>query len=122
MLTGPDEIYVIGSRMMSDELGELNEAVNREYMNLKYNYHYDEPNDPERLFYRSDHFNYAQAKAFPSSSSSTASTRTTTAPRTRPTRSTTRRCRPSHARSSYSPPSWRTRPRAPSLKGSSPRP
>jgi Zn-dependent M28 family amino/carboxypeptidase len=60
MLTGPDEIYVIGSRMMSTQLGDLNEAVNREYLNLKYNYHYDEPNDPERLFYRSDHFNYAK--------------------------------------------------------------
>jgi Zn-dependent M28 family amino/carboxypeptidase len=60
MLTGPDEIYVIGSRMMSTQLAELNEAVNREYLNLKYNYHYDEPNDPERLFYRSDHFNYAK--------------------------------------------------------------
>ena len=60
MLSGPDEIYVIGSRMMSTQLGELNETVNREYLNLKYNYHYDEPNDPERLFYRSDHFNYAK--------------------------------------------------------------
>ena len=60
MLTGPDEIYVIGSRMMSTQLGELNEAVNHEYLNLKYNYHYDEPNDPERLFYRSDHYNYAK--------------------------------------------------------------
>jgi hypothetical protein len=60
MLTGPDEIYVIGSRMMSTQLGELSEAVNREYLGLKYNYHYDEPNDPERLFYRSDHYNYAR--------------------------------------------------------------
>jgi hypothetical protein len=60
MLSGPDEIYVIGSRMMSTQLGELNETVNREYLNLKYNFHYDEPNDPERLFYRSDHYNYAK--------------------------------------------------------------
>ena len=60
MLTGPDEIYVIGSRMMSDELADKNVAVNSAYLNLKYNYHYDEPNDPERLFYRSDHFNYAK--------------------------------------------------------------
>ncbi|HEX8188400.1 MAG TPA: M28 family peptidase, partial [Pyrinomonadaceae bacterium] len=60
MLSGPDEIYVIGSRMMSTQLAELNEAVNRQYLNLKYNFHYDEPNDPERLFYRSDHFNYAK--------------------------------------------------------------
>jgi hypothetical protein len=60
MLTGPDEIYVIGSRMMSDELAAKSVAVNGAYMNINYNYHYDEPNDPERLFYRSDHFNYAR--------------------------------------------------------------
>jgi hypothetical protein len=60
MLTGPDEIYVIGSRMMSDDLADRNVAVNTAYLNIKYNYHYDEPNDPERLFYRSDHFNYAK--------------------------------------------------------------
>ena len=60
MLTGPDEIYVIGSRMMSTQLGELNETINREYLNLKYNFHYDEPNDPERLYSRSDHYNYAK--------------------------------------------------------------
>jgi hypothetical protein len=59
MLTGPNEIYVIGSRVLSTEMGELNEAVNREYLNLKYNFHYDEPNDPEQLYSRSDHYNYA---------------------------------------------------------------
>ena len=60
MLSGPDEIYVIGSRMMSTELAELSESVNRSLLGLKFNYHYDEPGDPERLFYRSDHFNYAK--------------------------------------------------------------
>jgi hypothetical protein len=60
MLTGPDEIYVIGSRMMSDELAARSVTVNDAYMNIKFNYHYDEPNDPERLFYRSDHYNYAR--------------------------------------------------------------
>lgn len=60
MLTGPDEIYVIGSKMMSTELGQLSEAVNEAYLGLKFNYHYDQPNDPEQLFYRSDHYNYAK--------------------------------------------------------------
>jgi hypothetical protein len=60
MLTGPEEIYVIGSKMMSTELGELSEAVNAAYLGIKFNYHYDRPNDPERLFYRSDHYNYAK--------------------------------------------------------------
>ena len=60
MLTGPEEIYVIGSRMMSDELAAKSVSVNDAYLNIRYNYHYDEPNDPERLFYRSDHCNYAR--------------------------------------------------------------
>jgi hypothetical protein len=60
LLTGPDEIYVVGSRLMSTQLADLNETVNRDYLNLKYNFHYDEPNDPERMYSRSDHYNYAK--------------------------------------------------------------
>ncbi len=59
-LSGPDEIYVIGSKLMSTELGALSERVNRSYLGLSFNYRYDEPNDPEQLFSRSDHFNYAR--------------------------------------------------------------
>jgi peptidase M28-like protein len=53
------EVFVVGSKMMSAELGELSEAVNRGYLNLSFNYKYDDPKDPERIFFRSDHFNYA---------------------------------------------------------------
>ena len=59
-LSGPNEIYVIGSKMMSTELGELTEAVNKGYLNLTYNYRYDDPRDPNRFFFRSDHYNYAR--------------------------------------------------------------
>lgn len=59
-LTGPNEIYVIGSRMMSSQLAELSEKVNQSYLNLQFNYKYDDPNDKERLFFRSDHYNYAK--------------------------------------------------------------
>ncbi len=59
-LAARDEIYVIGSKMMSTELGDLSERVNRGYLNLKYNYKYDDPNDPNQFFFRSDHFHYAQ--------------------------------------------------------------
>jgi len=58
-LTGPNEVYVIGSRMMSTELGELSETVNKSYLNLTFNYLYDDPKDPNRFFFRSDHYNYA---------------------------------------------------------------
>jgi len=59
-LSGPDEIYVIGSKMMSTELGELSDKINNSYLNLSFNFRYDDPNDPNRFFFRSDHFHYAQ--------------------------------------------------------------
>jgi Zn-dependent M28 family amino/carboxypeptidase len=34
--------------------------VNRQYLNLTYNYRYDDPADPNRYFFRSDHINYAR--------------------------------------------------------------
>jgi Zn-dependent M28 family amino/carboxypeptidase len=59
-LSGPDQIYVIGSKMMSTELGELVETVNKQYLNLAYDYRFDDPSDPNRFFFRSDHYNYAR--------------------------------------------------------------
>jgi hypothetical protein len=59
-LSGAHEIYVIGSRMMSTELGQLVEDVNKQYQNLTYDYRYDDPGDPNRFFFRSDHYNYAR--------------------------------------------------------------
>jgi hypothetical protein len=59
-LSGPKEVYVIGSRMMSTELGELTETVNKQYLNLTFDYRYDDPADPNRFFFRSDHINYAR--------------------------------------------------------------
>jgi hypothetical protein len=59
-LSGPNEVYVIGSKMMSTELGQLSEGVNDAYLKMSFNYKYDDPKDPERFFYRSDHINYAR--------------------------------------------------------------
>lgn len=60
LLTGPNEVYVIGSKMMSSSLAELSERVNTGYLKMSFNYHYDDPDDPSRLFFRSDHYNYAK--------------------------------------------------------------
>src|SRR5258705_5805259 len=59
-LTGPNEVYVIGSTMMSTELGEIVDAVNKSFLNLTFDRRYDDPGDPNRFFFRSDHFNYAR--------------------------------------------------------------
>jgi Zn-dependent M28 family amino/carboxypeptidase len=45
--------------MMSTTLGSITKAANAAYLNLSYNYLYDDPKDPNRFFFRSDHFNYA---------------------------------------------------------------
>ena len=59
-LSGPNTVYVIGSKMMSTELGELSERVNASYLNLQLDYRFDDPADPNRFFFRSDHINYAR--------------------------------------------------------------
>lgn len=57
---GKDYVYVIGSEMLSSDLKKINEAVNKETVNLELNYKYDDPNDKDRLYYRSDHYNFAK--------------------------------------------------------------
>ncbi len=57
---GKQYVYVIGSEMLSSELKVINEAANKKTNNLELNYKYDDPNDPEQLYYRSDHYNFAK--------------------------------------------------------------
>ena len=53
-------IYVIGADKLSSELHQINEEVNRKYVNLKLDYKYNDENDPNRFYYRSDHYNFAK--------------------------------------------------------------
>ncbi|MEM9337780.1 MAG: M28 family peptidase [Bacteroidota bacterium] len=55
-----DYIYLIGSDKLSRELHELSESVNKTYTRLKLDYTYNEENDPNRFYYRSDHYNFAK--------------------------------------------------------------
>ncbi|GAA5088472.1 M28 family metallopeptidase [Chryseobacterium ginsengisoli] len=57
---GKQYVYVIGSEMLSSQLKVINEAANKRTNNLELNYRYDDPNDTERLYYRSDHYNFAK--------------------------------------------------------------
>jgi hypothetical protein len=59
-LSGPNEVYMIGSEMMSSTLGAIAKGTNSSYLKMDYNYKYDDPKDPNRFFFRSDHFHYAQ--------------------------------------------------------------
>lgn len=56
----PNYIYVIGSDRLSTELHDINEAANKNYTNLVLDYTYNEDDDPNRYYYRSDHYNFAE--------------------------------------------------------------
>ena len=53
-------IYLIGSDKLSTDLHELSEEVNKEYCGLELDYKYNDENDPNRFYYRSDHYNFAK--------------------------------------------------------------
>jgi Zn-dependent M28 family amino/carboxypeptidase len=53
-------IYVIGSDKISLELDSLLHAANAESEQLKLDYKYNDEQDPERFYYRSDHYNFAK--------------------------------------------------------------
>lgn len=53
-------VYVIGSDKLSAELHALSENVNKTYYNLVFDYTYNDQNHPDRLYYRSDHWNFAK--------------------------------------------------------------
>ena len=53
-------VYIIGSDKLSTDLHNLSEKVNKTYTNLIFDYTYNDQNHPERLYYRSDHWNFAK--------------------------------------------------------------
>lgn len=53
-------IYLIGSDKLSTELHNISEAVNDKYTNIELDYTYNDENDPNRFYYRSDHYNFAK--------------------------------------------------------------
>jgi len=53
-------VYVIGHDKLSSELQAINEGVNNQYTHLVLDYKYDDPNDQNRIYYRSDHYNFAK--------------------------------------------------------------
>ncbi|MEP7280189.1 MAG: M28 family peptidase [Bacteroidota bacterium] len=53
-------VYVIGHNKLSSELAGINEAANNKYTGLTLDYKFDDPADPNRIYYRSDHYNFAR--------------------------------------------------------------
>jgi hypothetical protein len=53
-------VYLIGSDKLSSELHEISENANTEFTQLQLDYTFNEPDDPNRFYYRSDHYNFAK--------------------------------------------------------------
>ena len=71
-LVDPQEVFIVGPTISSDELGAIVESVNGSYLKMKLNHFYDAvaPDathdnlgpgpQGQRIFYRSDHYNFAK--------------------------------------------------------------
>ena len=53
-------IYLIGSDYLSSDLHNICESVNQQYTQLSLDYKYNDRKDPNRFYYRSDHYNFAK--------------------------------------------------------------
>ncbi|MGB5555052.1 MAG: M28 family peptidase [Flavobacteriaceae bacterium] len=53
-------VYLIGSDKLSKELHNLSEAINDTYTHIELDYKFNDENDPNRFYYRSDHYNFAK--------------------------------------------------------------
>jgi hypothetical protein len=53
-------VYLIGSDMLSTELHNVSEEVNKTFTNIELDYKYNGEEDPNRFYYRSDHYNFAK--------------------------------------------------------------
>ena len=56
----PNYVYLIGSDRLSTELHNISESVNDKHFNLDLDYKFNDEDDPNRYYYRSDHYNFAK--------------------------------------------------------------
>jgi Zn-dependent M28 family amino/carboxypeptidase len=59
-MANPNYCYLIGSDKLSSELHRISEETNAIYTQLSIDYKYNDPKDPEQIYYRSDHYNFAK--------------------------------------------------------------
>lgn len=53
-------VYIIGDDKLSTDLTTITDNVNNTYSKLKLDRKYNDPNDPNRFYFRSDHYNFAE--------------------------------------------------------------
>jgi hypothetical protein len=61
--TKPDTlnyVYVVGDDKISTDLKPISESVNAKNLKMTLDYKFNDPNDTERIYFRSDHYNFAR--------------------------------------------------------------
>jgi len=53
-------VYIIGADMMSTRLHNINEESNFSHTKLSLDYRFNDPEDKNKFYYRSDHYNFAK--------------------------------------------------------------
>ena len=56
----PNYVYLIGSDKLSTELHGISEMSNKKFGKMELDYTFNDPADPNRFYYRSDHYNFAK--------------------------------------------------------------
>lgn len=53
-------IYVIGNDKLSSDLDPIAKNVNDKYTKMELDFKFNDPKDPQRIYFRSDHYNFAR--------------------------------------------------------------
>lgn len=53
-------VYVVGDDKLSTELKSISEEANKKYLKMELDYKFNDPNDRNRIYFRSDHYNFAK--------------------------------------------------------------
>ena len=53
-------VYIVGDDKLSSDLNKINVEANKKYTGLELDYKFNDPKDPLRIYYRSDHYNFAR--------------------------------------------------------------
>jgi len=53
-------VYVVGDDKVSSDLKPISEGNNKKYTKMELDYKYNDPKDPQRIYFRSDHYNFAK--------------------------------------------------------------
>ena len=53
-------VYVVGDDKLSTDLRPISEGLNKKYAKMELDYKFNDPNDRQQIYYRSDHYNFAR--------------------------------------------------------------